>query len=200
MANDREAETRAAPGDIPRLGQLLTSLQKLMLQLRTRIWQQRLQNIGQYHDGNHVRHAAELRAAIDRYIELCANSREPCDHTVGAGHTSPPAPPSTNGGPLTPAERPRETPLSNHLHQHTQAPTLPSPLIEHLHNSTWEHIHAAIRFTRQGDATKGRLHAQLANNAIDEAAHYMEEGDFARFMEELQHSLERLAAHHQAGD
>jgi len=37
----------------------------------------------------------------------------------------------------------------------------------------WEHVHAAHRFARQGDARTAKLHADIANNAIKSLAHYM---------------------------
>jgi hypothetical protein len=62
-----------------------------------------------------------------------------------------------------------------------------------LMHSTWEHIHASIRYARQGELKKARLHVQLANNAIKEAAHYVTEEVYVRFTREVEEVLKELA-------
>lgn len=54
-----------------------------------------------------------------------------------------------------------------------------------LMQSTWEHLHASIRFARQGDVKTARLHAELTRNALNEAAHYLPEPVYSRFSEDV---------------
>jgi len=49
---------------------------------------------------------------------------------------------------------------------------------EKLKDSTWSHIHTALLHARQGDVSNAKLHADIANDALKEAAHYMTEEDY----------------------
>ncbi len=49
---------------------------------------------------------------------------------------------------------------------------------EKLKDSTWSHIHTAMLHARQGDVNNAKLHADIANGALKEAAHYMTEEDY----------------------
>ena len=54
----------------------------------------------------------------------------------------------------------------------------PDPYMgEKLKDSTWSHIHTALLHARQGEAYNAKLHADIANEALKEAAHYMSEED-----------------------
>ena len=61
-----------------------------------------------------------------------------------------------------------------------------------LMQSTWEHLHASIRFARQGDVKMARLHADLTRNALNEAAHYLPESVYSRFSEDVMKALEDI--------
>ena len=58
--------------------------------------------------------------------------------------------------------------------------------------STWEHLHASIRFARQGDVKTARLHADLTRNALNEAAHYLPEPVYSRFSEDVMKALKDI--------
>ncbi|HEB97243.1 MAG TPA: hypothetical protein ENI96_12550 [Sedimenticola thiotaurini] len=188
--------------DGAQLGRLLSSLQKLMLQLRARIWQQRLQSVELHRHTARVQDA-DLHAVIERYIRICAGrgngTTDACRPSATQGTGT--APSTRNGAPLPGAARPlQESELSRYLHQASHEGSHSSPLVEHFRSSIWDHIHAAIRATREGETAKSKLHAELANNALGEAARYMDEETFSRFMDELHQSLQRLADHHQGPD
>lgn len=61
--------------------------------------------------------------------------------------------------------------------------------------STWEHIHASIRVAHQGDVKTARLHADLANNALKEAEHYLSAPVFSAFSQEVVKVLNEINAH-----
>jgi len=63
-----------------------------------------------------------------------------------------------------------------------------------LRKRTWEHIHAALRLARQGDAKNARLHVDLANAALAEAVHYMADNEIEEFVAEVKQKLEELTA------
>jgi hypothetical protein len=56
---------------------------------------------------------------------------------------------------------------------------------EKLKESTWTHIHAAQLQARQGNINNAKLHAGIANDALKEAAHYMDEDDHKVLCDEV---------------
>ena len=47
-----------------------------------------------------------------------------------------------------------------------------------LKKSAWEHIHSAIRFAKQGQVDKAKVHADIAGHAIEEAGHYINHEEY----------------------
>lgn len=63
---------------------------------------------------------------------------------------------------------------------------------EKLKDSTWSHIHTALLHARQGDVSNAKLHADIANGALQEAAHYMTEEDYNVFCAEVAKAFKEL--------
>lgn len=63
---------------------------------------------------------------------------------------------------------------------------------DRLVQSTWEHLHASIRLARQGNAEAARLHAELTNNALNEAAYYLPESIYSQFSKEVMEALKDI--------
>ena len=63
---------------------------------------------------------------------------------------------------------------------------------EKLKDSTWSHIHTALLHARQGDVSNAKLHADIANGALKEAAHYMTEEDYNVFCGEVAKAFKEL--------
>lgn len=63
---------------------------------------------------------------------------------------------------------------------------------DRLIQSTWEHLHASIRLARQGNAEAARLHAELTNNALNEAMHYLPESEYSQFSKEVMEALKNI--------
>ncbi len=61
-----------------------------------------------------------------------------------------------------------------------------------LKNSTWTHIHAALRMTRQGDKSSAKLHADIANSALKEASHFMSVEEYKVFCEQVMDALSEI--------
>ena len=61
-----------------------------------------------------------------------------------------------------------------------------------LKDSTWSHIHTALLHTRQGDISNAKLHADIASEALKEAAHYMSEEDHKVLCEEVAKAFKEL--------
>lgn len=63
-----------------------------------------------------------------------------------------------------------------------------------LKNSTWEHLHAAIRFGRMGDIKNARLHADLASGTLKEALQFMSREEFREFLGEIERKFDDVLA------
>jgi hypothetical protein len=69
----------------------------------------------------------------------------------------------------------------------------PDPYMgDKLKDSTWSHIHTALLHARQGEANTAKLHADIANEALKEAAHYMSEEDHKVLCEEVAKAFKEL--------
>ena len=63
---------------------------------------------------------------------------------------------------------------------------------EKLKDSIWSHTHAAMLHARQGNVSNAKLHAQIANDALKEVAHYMSEKDYKVLCDEVAVSFKEL--------
>ena len=61
-----------------------------------------------------------------------------------------------------------------------------------LKDSTWSHIHTALLQARQGDVSNAKLHADIANTALKEAANYMSEEDYKVLCAEVAKAFKEL--------
>ena len=66
-------------------------------------------------------------------------------------------------------------------------------IAEKLKNAIWEHIHAAIRHAKRGDAAVAKMHADIANNAYKELAHYVSTEAYNEFALEIKDQLDALS-------
>lgn len=103
----------------------------------------------------------------------------------------------------TPQEAPQENPqipstavipndLSDYLKSHSQHSDSEGYIGDKLKASTWSHIHTAILKAREGDPKTAKLHADIANQAMKEAVHYMSDEEFVKFSEEIDRALSEL--------
>lgn len=82
--------------------------------------------------------------------------------------------------------------LSKYFKKGGAGTTLQPHVSEKLKTCTWEHIHTALRLARQGEVRTARLYAEIANNALKEAAHYMSEEEYAEFTAAVEEELNGL--------
>ena len=64
---------------------------------------------------------------------------------------------------------------------------------EKLVHSAWDHLHASIRHSRDGNRQAARLHAGIMESALKEAAHYMDAQAYQEFAAQLGEELSRQA-------
>jgi len=65
---------------------------------------------------------------------------------------------------------------------------------ERMKDSTWSHINTSLRKARKGETVNARLHAQIANDALKEAAHYMSAEDYQELCSDVAKAFEELEA------
>ena len=69
------------------------------------------------------------------------------------------------------------------------------PHVSHkLQASVWEHLNTSLRLARQGEVQTAKFHADVANNALKEAARYMPEDEYAEFYGQVEKRLKEIRA------
>ena len=67
------------------------------------------------------------------------------------------------------------------------------PHVSHkLQASVWEHLNTSLRLARQGEAETAKFHADVANNALKEAARYMPKDEYAEFYGQVDKRLREI--------
>ncbi len=183
-----------------RITALLDTLRGLHSDVAAHLWGERLQRFRREGGADiGIDIAARLSESIDKLAY--AHSIEPPRHASRAiphgiqPHTrdTPSAPSRVPGRSAAPGGERGD--LAKHLEADHAGAALHSEASDGLRKRTWEHIHTALRSARQGDATNARLHAELANAAFAEAAHYMSSEEFAEFAARVQAKLKELTEH-----
>ncbi|WP_126454220.1 hypothetical protein [Sulfuriflexus mobilis] len=82
--------------------------------------------------------------------------------------------------------------LSRYFKEKSNVARFPSGIEEKLQHSTWENIHAAIRYAKQGDERKARIHVDIASSACKELAHFMNEAVYTAFIIDIEKHLDAV--------
>ena len=85
--------------------------------------------------------------------------------------------------------------LAKYFKSGQSEPTIQPHVSEKLKKSTLDHIHTALRHARQGEVTTAKLHADIANQALKEVAHYMSADEYKVFAAEVEALLSELKEH-----
>ena len=72
-----------------------------------------------------------------------------------------------------------ESDFAKHLKLSKSSEVSHSHMGDKLKESAWEHIHSAIRFAKQGQVDKAKVHADIAGHAIEEAGHYISHEEYS---------------------
>jgi len=82
--------------------------------------------------------------------------------------------------------------LSRYFKQRGYGSTLEPGIDVKLKQSTWHHIHFALRLARQSNIEGAGIHADIAFYACKELAHYLSEQEYCEFIVEIQNELKQL--------
>lgn len=80
-----------------------------------------------------------------------------------------------------------ESEFAKHLKQRKSSSITQPHMGDKLKASAWEHIHSAIRFAKQGQVGKAKLHADIAGHALEEAGHYMNDEEYSELVYHIEH-------------
>jgi hypothetical protein len=79
--------------------------------------------------------------------------------------------------------------LSKYFKQRGNGATLNPGIEDTLTHSIWEHIHMSLRQARQGNTKGAKMHADIANHAYKELAHYMTEEKYIELTNDIEKEL-----------
>lgn len=179
---------------------MLAALRRIYTEVASRLWSRRFKG-GRRASGAALEAdiATKLLGSIDRLAE--AGAGKPASKVSAVESQPTPSPPAAHAVPRAyvtaapSATRHAERgELARHFDLDRAADSgLYKDLGDGLRRRAWEHIQAALRFARQGDRRTAKLHVDLANAALVEAAHYMSSEGVTRLSAELRGKLAELA-------
>lgn len=135
----------------------------------------------------------DVGAALHEYIIRVKHSTHHSDSPTStqAGLVEPHSATHTHPHAGSPTENSYgiDNPLSQYLQKNNLDAELATPIGHKLSSSAWDHTQSAIRYAHQGDYANAKLHATLANNAIDELGHYVSPEEFKHFKQAIKTEL-----------
>lgn len=83
--------------------------------------------------------------------------------------------------------------LSKYFKARTKGPELHPDMEEKLKDSIWDHINASVQCALKSDNRSAKMHADIANYAFKEIAHYMPEEKYKELTDNVNKRLETLS-------
>ena len=172
---------------------LIQGLEKLYARISLRVLHKRIDS---YHSSaSHKEHAGDIKTALMEFIEStiaqavksdsASNERDRISTSI---ETKLP----TSQSETHDLNRERIDELSKYFKSRSNGADLHPPIREKLEHSVWDHIHAALRTARQGDKRNSKMHADIADTACKELAHYMDEESYLALIEDIELHLAAL--------
>lgn len=82
--------------------------------------------------------------------------------------------------------------LFKHFKKKRAEAVLAPHLNEKLKKTAWDHIHKTLSFSHQGEMEHAKFHADLTNNTLKEASHYMPSKEYREFTSEIEDHLIKI--------
>ncbi|KPK40345.1 MAG: hypothetical protein AMJ69_02625 [Gammaproteobacteria bacterium SG8_47] len=177
---------------------LLEALQRLYSQLVSLVLGQRM-SYASKERGGATPH--DIGRSLTEYVEQV--SRTSTKQRKPAPEGAHPGPQAAK--PISPSEAHRidipqalTTTPSDGLSRHFKATRTGSALQPHvgdqLKKRVWDHIHEAVRIAHDGDAKTAKLHVEIANSALKEAAQHLPEDDYNAFAADVAAKIQEFVA------
>lgn len=175
---------------------LLEALQSLYSQIVSLVLGQRMHRAA---SGTRTVTPPDIGDSLSAYIDKVSKTKpqQPkpqSDQAVSMQPTSTSAPPlATHGDEIL--EPPTHIPsdgLSRHFRATRKGSALQPHIGDQLRNRVWEHIHEAVRTAHDGDAKAAKLHVEIANSALKEAAQHLSGEDYQAFVAAVKDRISEL--------
>jgi hypothetical protein len=82
--------------------------------------------------------------------------------------------------------------FTQHFHDLGAGELVGASVGEKIKSRALEHMNKALLLARQGDRVNARLHADIANSAVKEAARFMTEGEYGEFVDLIKERLSKF--------
>ena len=140
----------------------------------------------------------DIATTLAEDIEKLAGSNSSAANDTASGTDSRPVQRRSRSRPRIDRKNPqstrRVTELTRFFKEAVNGSTLQPHVGEKLKASVWEHIDTSMRLARKGETVSARLHADVANNALKEAARYMPKEDYNAFYAQVKKRLQEIRA------
>lgn len=179
---------------------LIHAVEKLYSRITLRILHKRMDAYHQQPSpDNFNAHTLDIKAPLFKYIDdTSSNGQEivteiqTLDYSFFLQTTNPHTPSHHELASQRIVNKKNVSELSRYYKSRQNGSELHTGIDEKLKHSIWEHIHAAIRHARLGDARVAKMHADIANYAYRELAHYLSNEIYAEFTLEMENQLGTL--------
>ena len=183
---------------------LIGKIERLYFKVSLKILHRRMAS---YHKTSvHSEHAQEIKSPLQECIDIIvgyALDNAEVIYPVGtlsADHLARSRSASATTNVEEPISHQDISELSRYFKARSQGLDLHPSIQEKLENSIWDHVHATIRYARQGDKLNSRMHMNIANCACKELAHYLDKNDYCAFTGEVSAHLATLKSDFLIGD
>ena len=176
---------------------LIRSMEKLYKRVSLLLWHKRMDGYHESASQGHRSYRNGIKSPLqDCIVNIMANS--PGDAQTNPGNDRPVPTTTTNtntdskanAGKKQVVNEGKAENLSGLINERTDGSELYPEIVTKLEHSIWEHIHATIRYARQGDNYNATMHSDIANSACKELAHYLDEEHYQAFIIKIEEHLE----------
>lgn len=182
-----------------KLRTMINTLRDLSTQIVSRLLHERLQR---QQGPARARDSVPISALI---VEHIAEADEVLGHQKGGADDEMLAPPTPTTGEFTstrvlengsePAIPGLFGALSQRFARHRSQAKLEPFMAEKMRANTLDHVNKALGLARQGNAQGARIHARLAETAMETAGEYMSDGEYSQLKETVEARFHSSSSH-----
>jgi len=178
----------------------ISSIEKLYSSITLIILQKRMNT---YHPAHSIdsstNHNLDIQAPLFKYIDDISSEDQKIvmeiqtlDYSYFSHTTNPHTPADYELANQRIVNKENVNDLSKHFKANHNHSEIHHGIAEKLKHSIWDHIHASIRHARLGDVRVAKMHADIANNAYKELAHYVRNEAHTELALEIEDQLDVL--------
>lgn len=168
---------------------LISRMEKLYKRVSLRLWRKRMDGYHAPASQGHRFYGNDIKSPLqDCIVNIMENTPGDAASIPVNGRPAPDSPTAPNTAAKTGIDKPHAAVGSvaeNHsgsFIERANGSGIYPEIVNKLENSIWEHIHATIRYARQGDEHNATMHSDIANSACKELAHYLDDEHYQAFI------------------